>query len=181
MKKKSIKAHLKPYSILQKRKTTINHAFASALAPNDNYEEQVIDEALSFLGQNPNEDLDCVYCGKKAETWDHLVGLVKNSELRGYGHRIGNLVPCCRNCNSKKGSKDWQQFIQFQIEDEQKRLGIEARLRMYLERYAKLVDVSMIKKEMPQEWAKYIELKDQIFELMKEADKIAEKIRKNDL
>ena len=32
MKIKSIKNHLQPYSILGKRQTTINHAFASAIA-----------------------------------------------------------------------------------------------------------------------------------------------------
>ena len=179
MKKQSIKSHLKPYSILQKRKTTINHAFASALAPNDNYDEQVIDEALRLLGQNPNKDMECVYCGREAETWDHLVGLVKDSQLRGYGHQIGNLVPCCKNCNSKKGSKDWQQFIQSEIRDEQRRTVVEARMSQYLERYAKPVDIDQMKKEMPQDLAKYTELRDKIFELMKEADRIAEKIRKS--
>jgi hypothetical protein len=35
MKKRSIRFHLSPYSILKKRKTTINHAFASAIGPVD--------------------------------------------------------------------------------------------------------------------------------------------------
>lgn len=113
MDKRSIRNHLKPYSIFQKRRTTINHAFASALAPYDIYDEQIIDKALKVLGQDPNGYLYCVYCGSKAQTWDHLVGLVKDAQLRGYGHQIGNLVPCCRDCNSKKGSKDWRQFIEF--------------------------------------------------------------------
>ncbi len=65
-----------------KRRTTINHAFASAIAPSDNYDEKNINEALEFLGQNPNEDLKCVFCNDEAETWDHLVGLVKNGESR---------------------------------------------------------------------------------------------------
>src|SRR5262249_13804437 len=34
-----IKPHLRPYSIVQRRRTTINHAFASALAPCDEYVE----------------------------------------------------------------------------------------------------------------------------------------------
>lgn len=105
MRKTSLKGHLKPYSIFNKRRTTINHAFASALAPNDQYDETVIDDALRVLGQNPDDDLECVYCGREAETWDHLIGLVKNSQLRGYGHQIGNLIPCCRSCNSKKDLK----------------------------------------------------------------------------
>lgn len=179
MKKVSIKAHLKPYSIFQKRKTTVNHAFASALAPNDNYAEQVIDNALRLLGQNSDSELTCVYCEGKAETWDHLIGLVKDSQLRGYGHQIGNLIPCCRDCNSRKGSKDWQKFIESEVKDEQKRKELKARLSIYLEHYAKPVNIDKIKAEMPKEWTKYTNLKEKILELMKEADKIAEKIRSN--
>jgi len=35
MKKESIKKHLKAYSVFGKRNSTINHAFASAIAPFD--------------------------------------------------------------------------------------------------------------------------------------------------
>lgn len=91
MKKHSIKSHLAPYSILQKRKTTINHAFASAIAPVDEYDEAKLVAAILLLGQDPASDLTCVYCDLHATTWDHLVGLVENAELRGYGHQIGNL------------------------------------------------------------------------------------------
>jgi hypothetical protein len=179
MKKESIKTHLKPYSIFQKRKTTINHAFASALAPNDQYNGQVMDDALRLLGQNPNEVLTCVYCGSNAQTWDHLVGLVKDSQLRGYGHQIGNLIPCCRDCNSEKGSRDWQEFIAAKIIDEDKQKEVTARVQAYLEQNAKPVDIEKIKTDMPEEWARYANAKEQIFELMKEADKIAEKIRRS--
>ena len=176
MKKKSIKTHLMPYSIFQKRKTTLNHAFASALAPNDSYDEVTLIKALSLLGQDLNDDLKCVYCESKAETWDHLVGLVKNSQLRGYGHQIGNLVPCCKDCNSKKGSKEWQQFLETEIKDEQDRNLILRRLRLYL-RYAKPIDIKKIKTEMPAEWQRYESIKDKILELMRQADKVADKIR----
>jgi RNA polymerase subunit RPABC4/transcription elongation factor Spt4 len=178
MKKESIKTHLKPYSIFRQRKTTVNHAFASALAPNDRYDAQLIDNALRLLGQNPDDTLTCVYCGGNAQTWDHLIGLVKNSQLRGYGHQIGNLVPCCRDCNSNKGSKDWQEFIDIKVTDEEQRKTIKARVKAYLERFAKPVDIERIKTEMPQEWARYGSVKERIFELMKAADKIAEKIRR---
>jgi hypothetical protein len=42
MKKQSIKFHLSPYPIYQKRKATINHAFASAIAPVDEYVEAIV-------------------------------------------------------------------------------------------------------------------------------------------
>jgi len=73
MKKEDIKHHLHTYSVYGKRRTTINHAFASVIiAPSDDYDETKISEALKFLGQNPNKDLKCVFCNDEAETWDHL-------------------------------------------------------------------------------------------------------------
>ena len=52
MKQNSIRAHLAPYKILAKRKTTIAHAFASALAPIDEYDEVVVTQALGAPGQH---------------------------------------------------------------------------------------------------------------------------------
>ena len=39
MKAKSIATHLRPYVMLARRRTTINHAFAAAVAPSDTYDE----------------------------------------------------------------------------------------------------------------------------------------------
>jgi 5-methylcytosine-specific restriction endonuclease McrA len=42
----------------------------------------------------------CFYCNEvEASTIDHVVPLV-----RGGTHSIGNLVPCCKRCNSSKGA-----------------------------------------------------------------------------
>ncbi len=49
MKKQDLKRHLKDYIIFDKRKTTINHAFASALSVADEYDEQKIDKAIMVL------------------------------------------------------------------------------------------------------------------------------------
>ena len=179
MKKEDIKRHLNTYSIYNKRRTTINHAFASAIAPSDNYDEKKISEALEFLGQNPNEDLKCVFCNDEAETWDHLVGLVKNGELRGFGHQIGNLVPCCKKCNSKKGSKEFDKFIKeydkiFFDKDELIEL-----LSKYQKKYAKEINLELLKEKTPIEYQEFLELKKKIFELMEKADSIAEKLREN--
>ena len=111
MKKDSIKRHLSPYSIFKKRATTINHAFASALAEYEEYNESRVTDAIRALGQDPDSHLDCVYCDKPAETWDHVFGLVIAKEYSGYGHVLGNLVPCCKDCNSKKGNKNWKDFL----------------------------------------------------------------------
>jgi len=170
MKKHSIKSHLSPYSIVQKRTTTINHAFASAIAPVDKYDEARLDDGLRLLGQDPDGDLKCVYCESNAETWDHLIGLVEKGELRGYGHQLGNLVPCCRKCNSGKGSKDWHKYLG---EKEEKQKLIDA----YHKRFATPVDPKHMQTQLPDLWKRYGEIKGQILELMEEADDIADHLR----
>lgn len=42
----------------------------------------------------------CVYCGGTPETVDHVVAI-----LDGGTHDEGNLVPCCRSCNTSKGNR----------------------------------------------------------------------------
>ncbi|WP_416208851.1 HNH endonuclease [Chloroflexus sp.] len=101
----SIKKPLREYSIYQERKTTINHAFASAIAPVDQYNQATISESIRLLEQDPNGELTCAYCSQPAETWDHLESLVEHGHFRGYGDIIGNLVPCCKSCHSAKGAK----------------------------------------------------------------------------
>jgi endonuclease I len=111
MKKADIKRYLKDYSIYNNRRTTINHAFCSALSVADKYDENKVDRALRILGEDPENDLNCVYCGSPADTWDHIMATVKNGQYSGFGHQIGNLIPCCKECNSKKGNKEWKAFL----------------------------------------------------------------------
>ena len=86
MKRISVKSHLKRYSVFQKRSTTINHAFASAMAPTDEYSAETVDSILTELECLKDDHIYCVYCGLvEAETWDHLFALVKNNEPSGYG------------------------------------------------------------------------------------------------
>jgi hypothetical protein len=172
MKKQSIKAHLKPYSIFQKRKTTINHAFASAIAPAAKYDVETLEAAIRSLGQDPDGNLKCVYCDADATTWDHLVGLVAKGEFRGNGHQIGNLVPCCGPCNSKKGAKDWETYLG----SESRETGLVDRRKViaaYAGRYAVVVDPKVVANLRPDDWKRYVEIREQILSLMKEADKIA--------
>ena len=44
---------------------------------------------------------DCTYCGRPAETVDHLI-----PRLRQGPDSADNLVPACRWCNSSKGGRD---------------------------------------------------------------------------
>lgn len=56
----------------------------------------------------------CYYCGKKFKpselTMDHLIPLSRG----GYSEKI-NIVPCCKECNTKKNSLlpvEWEEYIQ---------------------------------------------------------------------
>ena len=177
MRKESIRSHLRPYSIFQKRRTTVNHAFASALAPCSEYDEQMLTSALLFLGQDPSRDLKCVYCDNPATTWDHLVGLVEKSELRGFGHQIGNLVPSCQPCNSRKGSRDWRTFVESVVDDPRLRQQRVALLNRYVLRFAQPIDLDRLQAGAPDLWQEYCAIKSTIFDLMRRADEIAKQLR----
>ena len=48
-------------------------------------------------------DHRCVYCGKRAKghlTQDHILAL-----SQGGSHTLSNIVPACRSCNSRKGTR----------------------------------------------------------------------------
>lgn len=53
----------------------------------------------------------CAYCGKEAVHLDHLHPLIEKREPTGYGTEPANLVPCCRECNQKKSSMHWEEFM----------------------------------------------------------------------
>ena len=174
---KSINSHLAPYSIYLKRKTTIVHAFASALAPSDEYDKEKIEVALDALGQKNLKQLSCVYCEGLAQTWDHLENLVKKEELNGFGHQIGNLVPCCRDCNSQKGGKPFRDFINTNatLTDAEKS-SLILRLEKHLA-LAKPIAQSNLRSDGQEALTKFLALRAQILDLMKEADKYAQILR----
>lgn len=47
-------------------------------------------------------DLRCAYCGRPYETMDHIIPLAC-----GGGTTLTNILPCCRECNQKKGESVW--------------------------------------------------------------------------
>ena len=169
----SIRGHLRAYSIMGRRKTTINHAFASAIAPCDAFNEASVREAVALLGQDPDLDLQCCYCGAAAETWDHVFATVSASEFSGHGHRLGNLLPCCKTCNSKKGNKHWLTYI--------RSLGLDAGLleqrtsliKAYLERF-EVVD--FVPHHLPQ-YKELQNVRNEILALFIRADQLAAEIR----
>lgn len=51
----------------------------------------------------------CAYCGAGGElVMDHVVPI--NKQALGE-HRLGNLVPSCRACNSRKAERDFREFL----------------------------------------------------------------------
>jgi hypothetical protein len=175
---KSIRSHLAPYSIFSKRQTTVAHAFASALAPSDEFDKEKVGAALNALGQKNLKQLTCVYCGKLAQTWDHLENLVKEGKLNviGYGHQIGNLVPCCRDCNSSKGGTPFREFVKtLELSDEEKS-NLVARLASHLA-LAKPIDQSRLDKKGKEALASFNEAREKILALMAEADGYANTLR----
>ncbi|MCB1278551.1 hypothetical protein [Prosthecobacter sp.] len=169
----AIKKHLTIYSIFGRRKTTINHAFASAISPCDQYSEADVKEAVHALGQDPEADLECVYCGKEAETWDHVFATVENGEFSGAGHRLGNLLPCCKPCNSKKGNRPWSIFMDSLEMSDEERLSRKGTIERYLKRFFRR-DSPPSKSE---DYLKLLSIRDQVIELLKQGDVIAASIR----
>lgn len=135
-----------------------------------------ISEALRFLGQDPNGDLTCVYCGHAAQTWDHLVSLVKAGQLQGFGHQLGNLVPSCKTCNSAKGSKDFTSFISTYLAITSDRAALISRLTEYQQQFASPVYIARLHEMASDQWTRYSAIKQQIFDLMKEADVLAQDV-----
>jgi hypothetical protein len=51
----------------------------------------------------------CAYCGASGEVvMDHVIPI--NRQALGE-HRLGNLVPSCRACNSRKSEQDFRAFL----------------------------------------------------------------------
>ena len=173
MRFKSIASHLRPYLMLSRRRTTINHAFAAAIAPSDIYDEKAVRRAITLLGQNPELDLECAYCGAAAKTWDHVFATVKNSQFSGYGHRFGNLLPCCKTCNSRKGNKSWNAHLSslsLAPHEYAYRYGI---IERYLANY--IIDDNL-PAELP-DLQRLDKIRCQVLSLLEEGDTIAARIR----
>ncbi|MDB5058375.1 MAG: endonuclease [Chloroflexi bacterium] len=133
---------------------------------------------MKFLDHDPDADLLCFYCGKAAETWDHIFGLVKLHEYAGLGHTLGKLVPCCKDCNSKKGNRDWSDFLDRSIHDVDQRQKKRSVLQAYIDRYGHSrftqADIGALCVE---EMERYRQIQTHILMLMKEADDLASNIR----
>jgi hypothetical protein len=175
MKAATAKKYLKPHKIMS-RWTTFNGSMQAALAVPEVYDAKRHADALALLGQNVEDDLRCVYCEAQAATWDHLENNVKAGRFSGFGHRIYNLVPACRTCNEKKGSKPWQAFL------EERNAADKAARAVALKRFSarnakESFGWGQIERELPELAREYDRLRDEIQEKLRAADAVALKIR----
>lgn len=53
-----------------------------------------------------NTEKKCAYCGKSADTVDHIIPLAK-----GGNNELDNLVAACQSCNSRKKDRDLADFL----------------------------------------------------------------------
>ena len=85
-----------------------------------NAQNLVVRNILSNLGHEHFSEKDwgdtkkffshkCAYCGEEKKlVMDHAVPI--NKQMMGE-HRLGNLIPSCHECNSKKATKDFREFL----------------------------------------------------------------------
>jgi hypothetical protein len=175
MKLATIRKYLRPSTIMA-RKNTFANAFASALAPYDTYDQIVVVTAIRDLDQRPDEDLHCVYCGTIAATWDHVFNRVVKGDFSGHGHRIRNLVPCCRTCNESKGQKPWRDFLDA-LSPPDKDLKARRIERFLGSADAQTTGTEAMRHKAGEELKRFLEIRTQVFELMAEADRLAAVIR----
>lgn len=96
-------------SNLKSRTSTISNAYAISITPYIRPDNSLLDDYYHELGL---EKCQCGYCLRKGEgkTVDHINPLVKNGMPSGFITDIGNLIPCCKDCNSSKGGKDFKEW-----------------------------------------------------------------------
>lgn len=93
------------------RLSSIRNAIAQAVMPYHEFDPATWVAAMEFLGQDA-ASLTCVYCGvSEPSGLDHLDALVVRYRPNGRGHQVGNLVPCCVDCNSSRGNKAFALFV----------------------------------------------------------------------
>jgi len=63
------------------------------------------------------------------------------------------------------------------VNDPEKRRNLFHKLSKYQEQFAKPIDLERVKQDHPDEWLEYCSLREQVMELLKKADAIAEKLR----
>lgn len=162
---------------LSGRRSTINNAFVHEIIfhPGNKTEENKM--WLKRFGQIQGEE-KCVYCGERAGTIDHIFNLTIQGLPSGYNSDYNNLVPCCKDCNSKKGATLWQDYMKtdemIKIEGHEQRFEVlEKILKKYPPFYFDFKEVVGEEK-----WNNYIKMKEELLMKMDETSEVLIKLRK---
>jgi 5-methylcytosine-specific restriction endonuclease McrA len=106
-----------PIKILEKQ-NLVNSRYKSYAIGNS--QNALIRNILSNLGKESFSEDDwkktknyfnnkCAYCGSSGElVIEHAIPI--NREKLGE-HRIGNIIPACKNCNAAKSNKDYKEYL----------------------------------------------------------------------
>ena len=94
---------------VQRRGTSTRREMFRQLAP----QAQPVSQRLMQSRNNRLRQLGtgCVYCGKCANTMDHIEPLVHNGMPTGLIPTTLDTLPCCSRCNSSKGAHSWRVFM----------------------------------------------------------------------
>ncbi|MBR6072504.1 MAG: HNH endonuclease [Acholeplasmatales bacterium] len=168
-------------SNLKSRISTINNAFAISIIPYVPPQEEVLEEYYNELKIEPKQ---CGYClTKGAKTVDHIFPVVKDGLPFGYLTDINNLIPCCKDCNSKKGGKlfkDWyksKENIKRLKELKLNETTINERYNIisdYIKKHEKQYDFEkIIGKE---KWDEFVRRKNKMTELLEDNQKFCDEL-----
>ena len=186
--RKLFEQYLKEKKIPQKENTRPNPEtnIASSRAPskqrtNSRYKGNAIGNAQNLVVRNILSNLGyesfnqddwnatkaffsrcCAYCGLKAKLEiDHAIPINKQSLGE---HRLGNLVPACKSCNSKKHKQNFTDFL-----DDEERIK---KIKEYMDckNYVPLADNEQVKmildmayNEISQVSERYIKILNELF------------------
>ncbi len=92
-----------------KRDSTLRHQYIKGMLGKNTMNKKQQKEHYEQYNIDINK---CAYCGENANTLDHIFGLVNDKVFSGYTNDISNLIPSCSSCNSSKGNKDWDRWIE---------------------------------------------------------------------
>ena len=162
------------------RSSSITNAFINSIIPVVQPTQEDVKKALEILGMTL-ETFQCTYCGAVASEWDHLRPLVKDKQPTGYMSEIHNLVPSCGKCNQSKGNKDWHQWMVSDARLSPKTKGIpdlESRMEKLAAYEASCTPTKLDFREIvgDEMWVKHWQNWEQILELMKDSQVLAEHI-----
>jgi len=161
------------------RSSSITNAFVNSIIPVVEPTEEQVKEALTLLGMIDN--FQCSYCGGVASEWDHLRPLVVDKKPTGYISEIHNLVPACGKCNQSKGNKDWRKWMMSDATLSPKTKGVsDIQERVHrLEGYENWCEPTKLDFEEivgADVWEEHWKNWENVQNLMKESQKLAEKI-----